>query len=187
MPNNFQKHWTYTTSWSMVKVMHELVLWAICVTMQKVQFVYMSCDEVTMIDNQSWISTHVYVVEGWKWFPILLTLQQVVEGSHVNNLTKVIVKSLLLYGVFSKSNLVLKLVCFGIDSVTMFQGSNTRVTMQLKEKHAPLLLGVHYVAHWFKFSCVDIVFIVLGCKNWGVVPSCLQLLCTKLEVASGNN
>jgi hypothetical protein len=51
--------------------------------------------------------------------PNFLTLQQVVEGSHVDNLTKVIVKSLLLYGVFSKSNLALKLVCFGIDDVTM--------------------------------------------------------------------
>jgi len=167
--------------------MHELVPWGTCVTMQKVQFISMSCDEVTMIDNQSWISTHVYVVEGWKWLPILLTLQQVVEGSHVDNLTKVIVKSLLLYGVFSKSNLALKLVCFGIDDVTMFQGWKIRVTTQLKGKHAPLLLGVLYVAHWFKFSCVDTVFIVLGCKNWGVVPSCLQLLCTKLEVAFGNN
>jgi hypothetical protein len=37
-------------------------------------------------------------VEGWKQLSILLTLQQVVEGSHVDNLTKVIVESLLLYG-----------------------------------------------------------------------------------------
>jgi hypothetical protein len=45
-----------------------------------------------------------------------------------------IMKSLLLYGGFSKSNLALKLVCFGVDDVTMFQGSKTRVTMPLKEK-----------------------------------------------------
>jgi hypothetical protein len=39
----------------------------------------------------------VCIVEGWKQLSILLTLQ-VVEGSHVDNLTKVIVESLLLYG-----------------------------------------------------------------------------------------
>jgi hypothetical protein len=37
-------------------------------------------------------------VEGWKRLSNLLTLQQAVEGSHVDNLTKVIVESLLLYG-----------------------------------------------------------------------------------------
>jgi hypothetical protein len=56
-----------------------------------------------------------------------LTLQQVVEGSFVNNLAKVIVEFLLLYGGILESNLALKLVCFGIDGVMMFQGSKTRV------------------------------------------------------------
>jgi hypothetical protein len=39
-----------------------------------------STDEVTTINNQSWISIHYYVVEGWRWVPILLTLEQLVEG-----------------------------------------------------------------------------------------------------------
>jgi hypothetical protein len=73
-------------------------------------------------------------------------LQQVVEGSHVDNLTKVIVKSLLLYGGLLEFDLALKLICFGVDGVMMFQGSKTKVTVQLKEKHVPFLLGVHYVA-----------------------------------------
>jgi hypothetical protein len=66
--------------------------------MQKARFIFISCGEVTTIDNQSWISTHVYVVEGWKRLLFLLTLQQVLEGSNVDNLTKVIVAFLLIYG-----------------------------------------------------------------------------------------
>jgi len=66
--------------------------------MQKARFISVSCGEVTTIDNQSWILTHVYVVEGWKRLLFLLTLQQVLEGSNVNNLTKVIVVFLLIYG-----------------------------------------------------------------------------------------
>ncbi len=50
------------------------------------------------IDNQSKIFVHVCIVEGWKRLSNLLTLQQAIEGSHVDNLTKVIVESLLLYG-----------------------------------------------------------------------------------------
>jgi hypothetical protein len=49
-----------------------------------------------------------------------LTLQQVVEGSHVNNLAKVIVEFLLFYGGLLESNLALKLVCFGTNGVMMF-------------------------------------------------------------------
>jgi hypothetical protein len=34
----------------------------------------MSCDEVATIDNQNWISVHLYVINRWKWVPILLNL-----------------------------------------------------------------------------------------------------------------
>jgi hypothetical protein len=66
--------------------------------MQKTEFISISYGEMTTIDNQSWILTHVYVVEGWRCLLILLTLQQVLEGSNVDNLTKIIVDSLLIYG-----------------------------------------------------------------------------------------
>ncbi|KAG0594314.1 hypothetical protein M758_UG065900 [Ceratodon purpureus] len=36
---------------------------------------------------------------------------------------------------------------FGADGVSVFQGSQTGVTTQLKEKHAPFMLGVHCIAH----------------------------------------
>jgi hypothetical protein len=45
----------------------------------------------------------------------------------LNNLTKVIVEFLLLYGGLLESNLALKLVCFGTNDVMMFQGSKTKV------------------------------------------------------------
>jgi hypothetical protein len=54
-------------------------------------------------------------------------LQQVVEGSHANSLTKVIVETLLLYGGLSEFDLALKLVCFGVDVVMMFQVQKLRL------------------------------------------------------------
>ncbi len=62
------------------------------------------------------VFVHIYVMEGWNF----LTLQQVVEGSHANNLTNPIVKFLVLYGDFSNFDLFLKLVCFGANDVTTF-------------------------------------------------------------------
>jgi hypothetical protein len=75
VPNNLQKHWTNTIGWSMAKVMYKRLIWATCLTMQKAWFIFVSCDEMTTIDNKSWISIHVYVVERWKQLPILLVLQ----------------------------------------------------------------------------------------------------------------
>ncbi len=67
--------------------------------------------------------------KGWRHLLILLKLQQVLKGSSADNFTKVIVDSLLTYGGLSKSNLASKLVCFGANGVTTFQGSKTGVSM----------------------------------------------------------
>ncbi len=55
--------------------------------------------------------------------------------------------SLLTYNGLSKFDLASKLVCFGVDGVTTFQGSKIGVTVELKKNHAPLMLGVHCAAH----------------------------------------
>ncbi len=45
------------------------------------------------------------------------------------------------------ANLAHKLICFGIEKITIFQGAKIGVTTQLMQKHAPYLSGVHYMAH----------------------------------------
>jgi hypothetical protein len=47
----------------------------------------------------------------------------VVEGSYADNLPKIIVEFLFLYGGLSKSNLALKLICFGVYGVVVVFGS----------------------------------------------------------------
>jgi hypothetical protein len=47
-------------------------------------------DEIIIIDNQSWISIHCYVEEGWKCVLILLTLKWLVEGEITTNIKVVI-------------------------------------------------------------------------------------------------
>jgi hypothetical protein len=58
----------------MVETMHNIVLQAIKLTIQKTQFILVSCDEVTTFHNQTWLFMHVYMVEQWKKVPILLNL-----------------------------------------------------------------------------------------------------------------
>ncbi len=49
-------------------------------------------------------------------------IRQVLEGSNVDNLTKVIMDFLLTYNGLSEFGLASKLVCFGINGVITFQG-----------------------------------------------------------------
>jgi len=75
----------------------------------------MSLDEVTTINCQRLIVVRMYVVEDWKHIHILLTLEQVLFGAIANNLTKVIVGSVLQYGGLFETNLVSKLISFGAN------------------------------------------------------------------------
>jgi hypothetical protein len=80
----------------------------------------MSCDEVTTIDNQSWLFVHVYVTKECKRVPILLNLQCVVDETTFDNLTSFIVESLMEFGSLSEIYFANKLVYFGADGVTIF-------------------------------------------------------------------
>jgi hypothetical protein len=55
-----------------------------------------------------------------------------VNGTFVDNLTKLIMDALLQYGGLLELNLGLKLMCFGANGVTIFQGFKLDVIMQLK-------------------------------------------------------
>jgi len=80
----------------------------------------MSANEITTINNQSWLSMHLYIVEAWKKLPILLNLWKVIDGNTSNTMISMIVESLTKFGGLTKSDLAKKLVCFGIDGVMIF-------------------------------------------------------------------
>jgi hypothetical protein len=92
MPNNPCHDWNiWASAWAMIECIYELVLTK---TSSNVYYkVYlMIVDE--MIDHhwfliQDW--HYVYVVEGWKHIPILLTFEQVLCEGIVHNLTKMII------------------------------------------------------------------------------------------------
>ncbi len=65
---------------------------------QKVRLISIFVDEVPTMDYQSWLGVHVYLVDGQKCNLVLLTLEQVVNGGTIDNLTKVIMDIVLQYG-----------------------------------------------------------------------------------------
>jgi hypothetical protein len=77
--------------------MHNIVPIASKMVIHVVKYLVI-CNEVMMIDNESWINIHTYLVEGFKCILILLNLERLVSGGIANNLTNVILKSLMVNG-----------------------------------------------------------------------------------------
>ncbi len=84
--------------------------------------------------------------------PILLNLERIVNGGTFDNLTFVIVCYLIIVGGMSKINIINKVVYFGVDNVTIFQGLKTNVIVQLVNKHCLFVLGIHCIAHQCNFT-----------------------------------
>jgi hypothetical protein len=46
----------------MVEVLHIIIMHVIKLVVHKSNYVVLSCDEVMLIGNQSWLSIHVYII-----------------------------------------------------------------------------------------------------------------------------
>jgi hypothetical protein len=97
--------------------MQKLVFTKKHLVVQLVKFLHVSIDEATIMDCHGWIVVHVYVVEGWKHIPILLTLEQMLSSAIIDNLMKMIMASLLQYGRLYDTNFTSKFISFGADGV----------------------------------------------------------------------
>jgi hypothetical protein len=57
---------------------------------------------------------------NWCDIPIFISLEQVIEGGGINNLTKVIMGDLKKHGAISNVNIVTKLISFRVDGLNVF-------------------------------------------------------------------
>jgi hypothetical protein len=118
----------------MAEHLHACVLVALKVVIQSARIISISADEVTAVDNTSWVGVHVYAMRSWERMPYLLHLSSGSESSTSDHLTNVIMHALLDEGGLSCEEIASKLVCFGGDGVSTFQGTKTGVTTQIREK-----------------------------------------------------
>jgi len=72
-----KKHWTDNSGWQMAEVMHAQVNANMKEVIKNANYLAVTCDEVTSIDNTSWICIHIYTQQVWTRTPMLLSLQHV--------------------------------------------------------------------------------------------------------------
>jgi hypothetical protein len=69
------------------------------------------------------------------------------DGATANNLTDMLMNSLELKGGLDKAAIAAKLLCFGADGCSAFQGSKNGITVQIQKNFSPFASGIHCHAH----------------------------------------
>ena len=138
------KHWSVNSGWDIAECLGQIIDRDVQQALANCSFFSLTCDEVTIVDNQIWISIHVYVVnKEFFCLPYLLALEQVEGGVGANNLTRMIMTSLKGIGAMLGENINAKLLCFNTDGALVFQGTCNEVTSRLTTEFAPFFLGIH--------------------------------------------
>jgi hypothetical protein len=70
-----------------------------------------------------------------------------VAGSRADNLTQVFIQDLMHEGGLTKDLIGKKLMTFGANGVSVFQGTKLGVTCQISDGWAPHSMGVHCMVH----------------------------------------
>ena len=86
--------------------LHISVLLRLRSVVQSARIVSISCDEVTTVNNTSWIGIHVYTMEGWK------RVSHVSTAGIASNLTTVIMDALINEGGLSTNEIAEKVIYF---------------------------------------------------------------------------
>jgi hypothetical protein len=82
----------------MVEFMYQVVMRATRVGIQGTHYIALSYDEVSTLDNQSWLFVHYYVVQNWVRILIIIFLDRMVVDLGNDNLTKVIMETFMMGG-----------------------------------------------------------------------------------------
>lgn len=155
----------------MVEFMHSLLLDVTKVAFAAIAFIAISANEVTSINNTQWCSIHLYVVQNWTKIPILFCLDQVNVYATSNNIFVIMFKCFFEFSGLTLKTLGGKLVNMGCNGTSVFQGYQTNMTLQFKEKVTPFLSGVHYFAHETNLVVVTLLDLDLVCQLEGILQN----------------
>jgi hypothetical protein len=121
MPNLSKKHWGDNAGWMIAEYLHKQVMVKSREVLSAAKYLAITCDEVTTLDNQSWISIHAYCLQDFSRQPILISLERLTEGASAGRLAIIIIDAMINHGGQSKDELRQKFVSFGADGVAVFQ------------------------------------------------------------------
>jgi hypothetical protein len=98
VPNQPRKHWSIGTGLEIAKDLEMVIVDRIRTDLQKARFVSLSCNKVTTIDNQSWLSVTIYTSMLGERVCHLLQVCRMIYGNGADNITNMLLTALMHHG-----------------------------------------------------------------------------------------
>jgi hypothetical protein len=147
MPNFPSSHWSLTSGWEWAKYLAQVEKDDMKEKIASARFVSLSLDEVTAIDNTSWICMSIYMVNDHIRHSYLLGVHKMMENSTAENIYELVNNSLKESGGMDPLMIAKKLVCVGADGASVMQGQRNGLCVRLQLSASPYMLSIHCMAH----------------------------------------
>lgn len=157
-----KKHWSMSVGWEMADHLAKTLAEHTKSVLFGARFLSLSADEVTVTDGQSWLSIHCYMCVSFKRVPILLSLSRLHEGNTASAVGEAIQAQVSHHSGLDPLALVSRIMCFGADGDSVFQGCRNGVTVTMKAQAARSCLGciVWRIGRTWPWSLSPI------CRSW---------------------
>jgi len=147
VPNFPNSHWSVSSGWEWATYMSEVIKEDLREIVNRSQFISLSLDEVTVIDNTSWVCIHVYVVDKHVRNENFLGIFKLQVNANAENIFELVTKSMKDSLGMTSMVIAKKLVCLGADGASIMQGQHNGLCVRLQTSIAPYMLGIHCMAH----------------------------------------
>ena len=122
VPNYPVNHWSINSGWEWASCIAQVEIEDVQRKIKESTFIALSLDEVTTIDNTSWVCIHVYTVQNNVRQPHLLYVTKLRDNATAETLFQLVKSNLIEYGAMDELTIVKKLVCVGADGASVMQG-----------------------------------------------------------------
>ena len=122
VPNFPSSHWSMTCGWEWAQYLAQVEKDDMKEKIANATFLSLSLDEVTAIDNTSWICMSIYMVNDHIRHSYLLGIHKMTKSSTAENIYELVIDSLKEIGGMDHSMIAEKLVSVGADGASVMQG-----------------------------------------------------------------
>ena len=121
--SNFpSSHLSVTSGWEWEKYLAQVEKDDLKEKIANARFFSLSLDEVTSIDNTSWVCMSIYMVNGHIRHSYLLGIQKMKKSSTARNIYELVIDPLKEIGGTDDLMIAKNLVCVGADGASIMQG-----------------------------------------------------------------
>ncbi len=103
----------------------------------------MSLNEVTSIDNTSWICMTIYMVNDHIRHSHILGIHKMRENSTIANIYELVINSLEEVSGMCNLMIVKKMVFVGVDGASVMQGQRNSLCVRLQLSSSPYMISIH--------------------------------------------